>query len=204
MQQLNVTIPSFQNQTQGLLANANGRIKMEPLESTQVNEDSIFPVKPAVERLRNYSSQQAKCALKTFSDCYSQLCNVDTDSDFDAESDFENTNVPVDMDTDTDGATNFNTFEVGQSRISQRSVLKPLYDQLLSAYESKDADHPGMPSIDRVINAMQDTIHHVNDFFMKLRNRPGSDKQSDKEYISVCRQQEKSRKRQFVASNGLR
>ena len=44
-----------------------------------------------------------------------------------------------------------------------------------------------MPSIDRVIHAMQDTIHDVNDFFMKLRNRPGSDKQSDKEYISVCR-----------------
>ena len=89
----------------------------------ELNEDSIFAVKAAVESVRNYSAQQAKSALKTFSDCYSQLCNVDTDSDFDAESDFENANVPVDMDTDTDGAANFNTFEVCQCRISQRSVL---------------------------------------------------------------------------------
>lgn len=75
----------------------------------------------------------------------------------------------VDMDTDTDSPTNFNTVEVCERRIDHRAVLEPLFEQLMSLYESEDADHPDMPSIDNVVDVIQGKIHDLNKFFMKLR-----------------------------------
>jgi hypothetical protein len=113
-----------------------------PVEFT---DDSIFALKPAFDRLRNYSSGQAKVALRTFADesngtfagrvGYSQLCNVEEES----ESDFEIPSIDIDGPTaDT------------QQPTDARSRLKPIFDQMLSLYESKHGTHSDMPTLDSV------------------------------------------------------
>jgi hypothetical protein len=120
---------------------------------------------------------------------YSQLCNVDEESD----SDFEIPSI------DIDGPT-ANT----QQQTDARSRLKPIFDQICSLYESKHATHSDMPTLDRVVDAMNNTIHDVNQFFCEL-DKKKTERQNDKEhYISVCTQKEPSRNRYFVSLNGLR
>jgi SWIM zinc finger len=165
----------------------------------EFTEDSIFALKPAFDRLRNYSSGQAKVALRIFADGsngtfaghvgYSQLCNMDKESDLD----FEIPSIDIDVPT-------ANT----QQQTDARSRLKPIFDQICSLYESKHATHCDMPTLDSVVDAMNNKIHDVNRFFCELDIKK-TDRQNDKEnYISVCTQKESSRNRCFVSSNGLR
>lgn len=84
--------------------------KSNALEST---DNSIFALKPAVDRLQNYSLGQAKAALNIFTDVrndgvattvgYSQLCKVDAESEY--ECDGADNPFNIDMDDPTDALT---------------------------------------------------------------------------------------------------
>jgi hypothetical protein len=96
------------------------------------------------------------------------------------------------------------TVDDTERRIDVRSTLKPLYDQICSLYEGKDASHCEMPTIASVVDAMNDKIHDVNRFFNDVRKKKKNGQSNTEKYVSVCTQQEKSRSRRFVSSNGLR
>jgi len=71
-------------------------------------------------------------------------------------------------------------------------------------YESKDGGHPDMPTIDCVVDFMNDRIHNINEFFHELHNSKNRKRNDDEKYVSVCTGRETSRGRCFVSSNGLR
>ena len=169
--------------------------------------DSIFAIKPAVDRLRNYSSGQAKASLNIFADVcndgvatsvgYSQLCKVDAESDYEAADDPFNIN----MDYPTDATTI--TMDNTQQQVDVRGLLKPLFDKICTLYEGRDATHCEMPTIGSVVDSMNNKILEVNGFFNELCKKKSNRQHNDDRYISVCTQQETRRCRNFVSSNGL-
>jgi hypothetical protein len=54
------------------------------------------------------------------------------------------------------------------THVNVRSILKPLVDQLCDLYENENARHRDMPTIDGVVNVMNETIYNVNHFLNEL------------------------------------
>ena len=69
-------------------------------------------------------------------------------------------------------------------RDNVRSTLTPLFDQICNLYESESARHTDMPTIDSVIDVLNEKICDVNHFFN------GLDKEKDKK----CNSQRKRKK----------
>jgi hypothetical protein len=57
------------------------------------------------------------------------------------------------------------------TRVHVRHRLYPLFDQLCTLYENKNARHRNMPTLDNVFNAINDTIQNVHQFFDKLEKK---------------------------------
>lgn len=188
--------------------------KSNVTESVDNIDDSIFALKPAVQRVRNYSPGQAKQALRIFTENmqrrpdgstvaitgavgYSQLCNVEME----AESDEDNT-----LFSETDGHTFKVPVSIGNtsSRVNVRSRLAPIIDDICSLYESKKARHSDMPSIEIVVDFLNETVHNINGFFIGLDKNKKNTRNNNAEYVSVSTKEETSRGRCFVSSNGLK
>lgn len=169
---------------------------------SNVTDNSLFSFKPATERLRNYTSAQAKRAIRIFTENvqhrpdgsaasitgpvgYSQLCNVEMDSDSDTDC--------CPFSSDTDGPM-FEILAPSKDRsagVGIRSKLKPIYDQICDLNMS-------------CIDVMNEKIHKINQFFHDLDINRNKKQDDGAKYVSVCTQKETSRGRCYVSSNGLK
>ena len=94
--------------------------------------------------------------------------------------------------------------EDAQLTVNARSVLKPLFDQICSYYESKNGKRSDVPTIDNVVDVLNDKVHELSQFFHELDKNKNKKKDIDGEgYVSVCTQKESNKNRCYVSSNGL-